>query len=71
MCRPVHDLELCTCCNVRNDIGMDIIKNAISTFESQFADSVMTSIMNEPGTSVTNQRLKKIVSVTIPLVIQW
>lgn len=70
MCRPVHELELCTCCSVRNDIGVDIIKNATTTFESQFADSLMISIMNEPSTSA-NPSLKKIVSVTIPLVIQW
>lgn len=71
LCRPIHELDTCRYCEIRNEVGIKIIKNAIVTFESQFAEAMIISIMNEPDDLTTNQSLKILVSVTIPLVIQW
>lgn len=71
LCRPTHELELCKHCEEQNGWGIMIIRNSIGTFESKYAEDVMISIMNEPDTLVSNQNLKILVSVTIPLVIQW
>ncbi|XP_050436838.1 uncharacterized protein LOC126843379 [Adelges cooleyi] len=66
LCQPEHDLNLCKNCKNRHSIGLNIIKSASVTYESMFAEDVMTSIMNERD----RQYVKSLVSVTTPLVIQ-
>ncbi|VVC25998.1 Hypothetical protein CINCED_3A016625 [Cinara cedri] len=70
MCRPIHDLDKCKTCVLKNVIGIKIITNASNTFQSKFAEDMMISKMIEPDTSDTNQKLKTLISVTAPLVIQ-
>lgn len=70
LCRPIHELHECHYCENRNKFGIQIITNTISTFESEFANDVMISIMNEPDTLDTNRSLKNLVSITVPYVIQ-
>lgn len=68
LCRPLHDIETCNYCERRNDFGMKIIKDASSTFESQFAEGMMISKMNDSSSTNLNERL--LISITVPLVIQ-
>lgn len=70
LCRPIHELEICKYCKIQNNVGAEIIKNSVTVFESKFAEAMIINIMKEPLTT-TNQSLKILVSVTIPLVIQW
>lgn len=69
LCRPIHELELCNYCMIRNKLGMRIIENAQS-FSSKFGEGIMTGIMDEPDTSDTKLKLKILVSVHVPIVIQ-
>lgn len=68
LCRPDHDFKSCQTCDIRNMLGQRTLEIASHTFESNFAVDVLISIMKEPPTSTDNENLKKIVSVTIPLV---
>lgn len=70
LCQPEHNLELCKNCENRHNMGAKVITYATSSFESKFAEDAMISIMNESDTSGTNNKLKSLISVTIPLVIQ-
>jgi hypothetical protein len=70
LCRPVHELEKCDNCKNRNKLGIQIIKNATSSFESSFAEDIMINIMNDNSSLATNQNLKLLVTVTLPHVIQ-
>lgn len=69
LCRPIHELEMCKYCEIRNDEGMQIIKNTAATFESQFAETMIVSIMRKPDSLAANKSFKILVSVTIPLVV--
>lgn len=69
LCRPIHELESCNYCMIRNKLGMRIIKNAQS-FSSKFGEGMMTGIMDEPDTPDTKLKLKILVSVHVPIVIQ-
>ncbi|KAF0758163.1 BTB/POZ domain-containing protein, partial [Aphis craccivora] len=62
LCRPIHELELCNYCMIRNKLGMRIIENAQS-FSSKFGEGIMTGIMDEPDTPDTKLKLKILVSV--------
>lgn len=70
LCRPVHELENCENCKTRNKLGIQIIENATSSFESSFAEDIMINIMNDNSTMASNQNLKLLVTVTLPHVIQ-
>jgi len=48
---------------------MRIIENAQS-FSSKFGEGIMTGIMDEPDTPDTKLKLKILVSVHVPIVIQ-
>jgi len=48
---------------------MKIIQNAQS-FSSQFGGGMMTGIMDEPNTPETKLKLKILVSVHVPFVVQ-
>lgn len=69
LCRPVHELELCKYCMIRNELGMKIIENAHS-FTSQFGVGIITGKMEEPDTPDTKLKIKILVSVHVPFVIQ-
>ncbi|XP_050531990.1 uncharacterized protein LOC126900369 isoform X2 [Daktulosphaira vitifoliae] len=70
LCQPEHNLESCKNCENRHRMGITIITNATNSFESKFAEDAMISIMNEADTLGSNNKLKSLISVTIPLVIQ-
>lgn len=70
LCRPIHELDQCKDCKFKNELGIKIIKNGITSIQTTFADTMMISKMIEPDTSDAIRNLKILISVTVPLIIQ-
>lgn len=67
LCRPIHEIEQCKFCRVRNKLGISVIEGSTIAFESKFAEAMMNSNMKLDDASATNQNLKILTSVTAPL----